>query len=390
MEDVVHVRGHNIDLDVVYRGMLARAELQDGRWVFTEGLKYLLADLLDLDADGRTPQQPLRDIREQVAIELQGRSWITITAGKNNGRYELIRSGTSKGDSGTRAAATYLLTYNPAKWHWDPEERKLAVLRTRKGQLVADRWSTGSRNSGIAPGDRAVLLLQGRGARGLIARGVFTSTIYQDLHWDGSGRDANYARVNWDLVLDDGDLIPLEQVAALTTTVPWNNVQGSGIVVPPPGDAALETTWPTPSRTSAYSNSGPARGQSWQQDPVRRKQVEDYAQQLLEDKYRNEHWAVEGTRHNNPYDAVARKGPLTKYVEAKGTESDGTSVLVTSGEVEWARRHPGECVVGVVSGIGFDAAGNLDATSGTLKTYEWDPNTGGLKPLTYKWTPPPA
>lgn len=112
-------------------------------------------------------------------------------------------------DSG---AATYVLTYNPDKWYWDPEDRALEVQLTRKGHLVPGRWSTGVRTSGISPGDRAVLLRQGRGERGLIARGVFTSTVYQDRHWDGSGREANYANVNWDLVLGDDELIPIAQV----------------------------------------------------------------------------------------------------------------------------------------------------------------------------------
>lgn len=74
-------------------------------------------------------------------------------------------------------------------------------------------------------------------------------------------------------------------------------------------------------------------------------------------------------------------------MEAKGTESDGLTVLVTAGEVAWAEQHPGECVLGVVSGIKFDAAGSLDKNTGSLTEYDWDPKTGVLTARTYAWTP---
>lgn len=219
----------------------------------------------------------------------------------------------------------------------------------------------------------------------MIGRGTFVSDVYQDEHWDGSGRDANYAGVEWDVLLDDEDLIPLADIAAAVTTVNWNNIQGSGIVVPAPGDVALEGLW-----DQLGGGGGTGRGskkQGWQNDPIRRKAVEDHAQRLLETKYRDDGWTVKDTRHGNPYDAVATKGKRTRYLEAKGTETDGRSVLVTAGEVRWAERHPGECALGVVSGVRFDSTGRLDETSGTLTEYDWDPTTGVLRPQTYRWTP---
>ncbi len=64
-------------------------------------------------------------------------------------------------------------------------------------------------------------------------------------------------------------------------------------------------------------------------------------------------------------------------MEAKGTESDGLTVLVTAGEVAWAEQHPGECVLGVVSGIKFDAAGSLDKNTGSLTEYDLRMDTYG-------------
>lgn len=289
------------------------------------------------------------------------------------------------------AVTTYLLTYNPAKWPWPAKDRAAAIRRTAAGRTSNGRWSTGNRTKDITPGDTAVLLRQGTGDRGLIGRGTFTSAVYQAPHWNNTGQYANYADVAWDLMLSDADLVPIADVAAAVTTVNWDNIQASGIVVPAPGDVALSGLWPTAGAGgSASGSTGSKAGkkQVWQNDQLRRKAVEDHAQAVLEAKYRQDGWTVIDTRVGHPYDAKASKGGQTRYLEAKGTETDGLTVLVTAGEVAWAEQHPGECVLGVVSGIKFDAKGSLDKNSGSLAEYDWDPRTGVLAARTYAWTPP--
>jgi hypothetical protein len=128
----------------------------------------------------------------------------------------------------------------------------------------------------------------------------------------------------------------------------------------------------------------------WQVDPIKRKLVEDHAQVLLERRFRKRGWKVADTRRGNPFDAVATKGKKIRYLAAKGTERDGVSILVTPREVRYARAHPGECVIGIVSGILFQADGALDLSSGTLATHDWDPDSGVLKPTVYTWAPPPG
>ena len=132
------------------------------------------------------------------------------------------------------------------------------------------------------------------------------------------------------------------------------------------------------------------KSQRWQVDPIKRKLVEDHAQALLERRFRHKGWKVDDTRRGNPFDAVATKGKKTRYLEAKGTERDGASILVTPREVRYARAHLGECVIGIVSGIRFQPDGTLDPSSGTLATHDWDPDDGVLKPTGYTWAPPPA
>jgi hypothetical protein len=45
---------------------------------------------------------------------------------------------------------------------------------------------------------------------------------------------------------------------------------------------------------------------------------------------------------------------------------------------------------GIVSGILFQKDGALDKNSGTLAIYDWDPDSGVLKPTVYTWAPPPG
>jgi hypothetical protein len=81
--------------------------------------------------------------------------------------------------------------------------------------------------------------------------------------------------------------------------------------------------------------------------------------------YRNQGWMVTDTRYGNPLDAVARKSAAwgvstdgivstsglgdddLPYLEAKGTQSAGNTVLVTRGEVDHARANNGRCVMGI-------------------------------------------
>jgi hypothetical protein len=298
--------------------------------------------------------------------------------------------------SGTETSVTtFIVTYNPARWDWDPADRRSIVRRTARGSRVRGRWSTGNRNSGVVPKqDRVFLLRQGSEPRGIIGSGTLTSGITQKPHWDGTpGKIANYAEILWDRMLDDDELLPLDDVQAAVGGVSWDRIQGGGIVLPPPADAALERVWAehlgaeivVPGAAAPGKRS---RGQAWQADPDKRREVEDHAQEMLEKHYRAKRWKVEDTRRGNPYDAKATKGTQVRYLEAKGTETDGVTVKVTSGEVDFARTHPGECVLGVVSGIRFLEDGTLDKASGDLKLYDWDPDTGALKPTAYDWKPP--
>jgi hypothetical protein len=122
-------------------------------------------------------------------------------------------------------------------------------------------------------------------------------------------------------------------------------------------------------------------------DPAVRKAIEDAAQDRLMNYYRDRGWAVTDTRLNRPYDAVADNGTERIYLEAKGTQSGGDSVIVTRNEVHHARQHPGECVMGVWSGMRI-ADGMVDRTAGHFKILPFSPDDQDLRPRDFDWMLP--
>ena len=129
-------------------------------------------------------------------------------------------------------------------------------------------------------------------------------------------------------------------------------------------------------------------GQAHMTDVERRKAIEEFAQRRLMHHFEERGWLVEDTRLGSPFDARATRGTEVRYLEAKGSTSEANTVMVTRGEVEWARSHRGECVMGIVGDIQFSADGAVVPHSGTFRLLEWDPDQGDIKPIQFEWAPP--
>lgn len=229
--------------------------------------------------------------------------------------------------------------------------------------------------------------------RGIFASGWFTSDVYQDEHWDGSGGSANYADIRWDVVIDPEAALPIERLQAEIPQVHWTP-QSSGMTIPP-GDAdSLDALWKAhvePYRVTGYTpgaDSTASRGQGLRIDVALRKQIEDLAQDRLMDHFSALGWAVEDMRVGNSFDARATKGDEVLYLEAKGTVTAGEKVIVTRGEVEFARDHPRRCVIGIVSGIELLDGQAVDPSSGTLDLFKWNPADDDLVPRQFDFYPP--
>jgi hypothetical protein len=127
--------------------------------------------------------------------------------------------------------------------------------------------------------------------------------------------------------------------------------------------------------------------QGLQRDTEVRRAIEDAAQDRLMRLDRDDGWTVTDTRQNRPYDAVAVRGTEQIYLEAKGTQSAGQSVIVTRNEVDHARRHPGQCWIGVWSGIRFKDE-HVDPEAGTFRVVPFEPDDRDLRPRDYDWALP--
>lgn len=296
--------------------------------------------------------------------------------------------------TGVEINDAFLLTNNPARWEIDPDVMADWVEATANGYPVEGSWSTGLTTRAISVGDRAFLLRQGHGQRGIFASGTIVSDVYQDEHWDGSGRSANFADVMWDTALDPEDCLPIETLFAEMPNGNWEP-QSSGTRIKPELVNDLQALWAqhvtkarAVSSTTADPHSSIPAGQGRRLDAALRKEIEDLAQARLSAVYTSEGWRVEDLRYGNPFDAKATKGDEVLYLEAKGTVTNGERVIVTRGEVDWARRHAGQCIIGILSDINVDRTGAVDPASGTLRQYLWNPEDEDLFALTYDYFPP--
>ncbi|MCR1161653.1 DUF3883 domain-containing protein [Paenarthrobacter sp. UW852] len=129
-------------------------------------------------------------------------------------------------------------------------------------------------------------------------------------------------------------------------------------------------------------------GQGLQMDPEVRKAIEDAAQDRLMAYYRERGWTVTDTRTNRPYDAEAVMGDQLLYLEAKGTQSVGGSVIITRNEVDHARNHAGQCRMGIWSGMRLRPDGTVDPDAGRFQELDFAPEDQDLVPRDFDWRLP--
>jgi 5-methylcytosine-specific restriction enzyme A len=128
--------------------------------------------------------------------------------------------------------ATYLLTWNPARYKWGALSEELSEMRV--AGRVEKTWSVGN-SKRICGGDRFFMIRLGSEPRGIVGAGTFTSAPFEDRHWDRSraqkGDTARYASIEFDCLSE----MPIVDMKTLTTSpydkMHWSS-QTSGISVP--------------------------------------------------------------------------------------------------------------------------------------------------------------
>jgi 5-methylcytosine-specific restriction enzyme A len=139
--------------------------------------------------------------------------------------------------------ATYILTWNPEKWTWSPEDYAEEVSVTRRGKLFPTGWSCGNTKS-IVSGDRVFLFRQ-HTQRGIISSGYATSDVYEGERWNPSLKRKKALRVDYksDTLLPVEQRLPVEELVTADLGVPWNNLMASGVSVPDEDARRLEKLW---------------------------------------------------------------------------------------------------------------------------------------------------
>jgi len=84
----------------------------------------------------------------------------------------------------------------------------------------------------VTRGDRVFLLRQGTQGRGIIASGTVLKDISSDVHWDGSGRQANFVDLIWECVVPVADRLETDVLQRELPEQHWR-LQSGGILVKP-------------------------------------------------------------------------------------------------------------------------------------------------------------
>jgi hypothetical protein len=126
----------------------------------------------------------------------------------------------------------------------------------------------------------------------------------------------------------------------------------------------------------------------FQPSPEIRRLVELHAMRCAQDKLSEMGFGVfHDTSAHECYDLTCeRKGELY-YVEVKGTQGAGTSVILTANEAEHAMKYPQRSIAVIVSQIEIvDENGKAQAKGGRSRVFlPWTLELASLKPLQYQW-----
>jgi len=144
-------------------------------------------------------------------------------------------------------------------------------------------------------------------------------------------------------------------------------------------------TKPT-SQSSATKSSG--GGQGFGLTQADRNLVEARAMTVVSETYEAQGWLLLDTSLTRPYDFWAQRGDEERFIEVKGTTGKGRSVILTHGEVKYARNNQGKSALVVVSEIELvREAGVKSALGGRITTLAdpWIINEANLNATQYRY-----
>jgi hypothetical protein len=125
------------------------------------------------------------------------------------------------------------------------------------------------------------------------------------------------------------------------------------------------------------------RSAGFQPDSKIRKAVELHAMGRAEKEFKTQGYEVEDVSKKRPYDLHCTKSHEVKFVEVKGTQSDGLDIVLTAGEVKFIEKKGANSLLCVVHGIRVKGRRKPKAIGGKLSLEPFDLSAGVLTPLAF-------
>jgi hypothetical protein len=130
-------------------------------------------------------------------------------------------------------------------------------------------------------------------------------------------------------------------------------------------------------------------GQGFNVPPHIRREIEAYAMKEAEDYFKSMGYMVKNRSVRNPFDYEISKLNERYFVEVKGTQSLGVSVILTANEVKFARQNRKQMILFILHSLKVhDREGNVRITGGTpVVKHPWDIDSGVLHVTHFRYRP---
>jgi len=96
---------------------------------------------------------------------------------------------------------------------------------------------------------------------------------------------------------------------------------------------------------------------------------------------------LKNTAKFKPYDYTYERGDKNFFVEVKGTQTPGRTLILTRGEVKHVKSHADQCILVLVHSVSVSGNGSVRVSGGTTEINEsWKLRSEDLCPIQYAWT----
>jgi hypothetical protein len=133
-----------------------------------------------------------------------------------------------------------------------------------------------------------------------------------------------------------------------------------------------------------------AASQGFLLDSKLRKALEEYAMEAAKGYFESLGYTCDDHHETKPYDLQCRRRQEVLHIEVKGTQTDGSAIILTPSEVEFARSHKGQMALYVLHSIQVSEGGDGFVLSKGQRNLilPWDVDLGTLKPMSFKYEVP--